>query len=397
MQDIEKFRIAEKIQFYRKKAKLTQDDLAKELSLSRTTITAIEKGERKLKASEILDFARILGISISELTHQPPLDLKNYKIQFRKYLHTQSYDQAEELGLEEFFGYIEKYIELERKTSYRRLTPDSAPIFDKQEYSLQKGSKILADRERQRLLLGLDPILSIRDLLERELGLLVFYVPIENSSITAGYIFNDDVGGCIFVNKKHSLEKRRFALAHEYAHYLADRKKISIDQEEERPDLRREDSEVFADLFASHFLMPDEKVKQMFESITNATQKFTELDIAHLAVYFGVSFEAMTRKLILLNFLPKGVYEFMKRNGVKFDQLTTPFKEKSPLHRSDRDRSDVYPYMYQKMVLELFKKEEISEGQLSYYLGLDRLAIRTLLEKEEVTTPGLDLLHLNLR
>lgn len=396
MQDIEKFRIAEKIQFYRKKAKLTQEELAKKLELTRTSVTAIEKGERNLKASEILNIAKILGISLSELTQPPPLDLKNYKVQFRKYINSQTYQSQEELGLEEFFGYIEKYIELERKIRYSR-TQNSAEEFDRQSYPLQEGAKLLAERERERLALGNDPVLSMRDLLERELGLLVFYIPMENSSITAGYIFNDEVGGCVFVNKKHSLEKRRFALAHEYAHFLADRKKISIDQDEERNDFRREESEVFADLFASHFLMPDEKVKQMFNGITNATQKFTELDIAHLAVYFGVSFEAITRKLIILSFLPKGVYEFMKRNGVKFDLLTKPIKDKSPLYDEDRDKSDTYPFMYQKMILELYKKEEISEGQLSYYLGLDRLAVRSWLETNELTSPHLDLLHLNLR
>ncbi|NCN08220.1 MAG: ImmA/IrrE family metallo-endopeptidase [Leptospira sp.] len=398
MLDIEKQRIAEKIQFYRKKAKLTQEDLAEKLNLSRTSVTAIEKGERNLKASEILRIAEVLGISVSELKQSSQVDLKNYKIQFRKYISSHAFKEEEEIVLEEFYGYIEKYIELERKIKYSRVSPESIQPFDREKYSLHEGAKTLAEKQRDSLSLGNDPILSMRKLLEQEIGLLVFYFPIEKSGITAGYIFNDDVGGCIFVNKKHSIEKRRFALAHEYAHFLADRRKMSIDEEGESKHAHKiEESDTFANLFASHFLMPDIKVKQMFDHIANSTQKFTELDIAYLAVYFGVSYEAITNKLVSLNLLPKGTYDFMKRNGIKFDSLTRPHKGKSPLHNEENESSATYPYMYQKMVMELYKLEQFSEGQVAYYLGLDRLSVRSLLESESMNSPHYDLLHVNMR
>lgn len=401
MQDIEKQRIAEKIQFYRKKVKLTQEELAEKLNLSRTSVTAIEKGERNLKASEILRIAEVLGISVSELRQIPQLDIKSYKIQFRKYISSHAFKEEEETVLEEFYGYIEKYIELERKIKYSRVSPESIQPFDREKYTLQEGARVLAEGERERLCLGNDPILSMRNLLEQEIGLLVFYFPIEKSSITAGYIFNDDVGGCVFVNKKHSIEKRRFALAHEYAHFLADRRKMSIDDDSESSRNNRiDESDTFANLFASHFLMPDGKVKQMFDHIANSTQKFTELDIAYLSVYFGVSFEAITNKLVSLKLLPKGTYDFMKRNGIKFDSLTRPYKEKSPLHNEDNEdneSSGTYPYMYQKMVMELYKLEQFSEGQVAYYLGLDRLSVRSLLESESMNSPHYDLLHVNMR
>jgi DNA-binding XRE family transcriptional regulator len=52
-------RVIEKIQFYRKRAKKTQEELANELNISRTILVAIEKGERKLRADELVKISQI--------------------------------------------------------------------------------------------------------------------------------------------------------------------------------------------------------------------------------------------------------------------------------------------------------------------------------------------------
>lgn len=391
MNSLQQLRIAEKIQYYRKKVNLTQEDLAKKLGLARTSVTAIEKGERKLKASEIIQVSEILNIPLLELTRESSFDPKEYKVQFRKMVGNNTNNEMEELAMEEFYGYCEKYSELQKRIIYSNFINSEVPEFSRQEYSLKEGAKKLAERERERLNLGTDPVSSLREILEMECGLLIFFAPNKNVKISGAYLFNEVIGGCIFINSSHPFERRRFTLAHEYAHFLADRKLISIDKDELfETRFRKEDSEKFADLFAVNFLMPEETVIKQFQNIAATTQRFTEVDIARLSVYFGTSFEAMTNRLISLELLPKGSYQLMLDHGVKPDTIKKQFSNTSVMYQNDN--TSIFPYNYRKMVIDLYKREELTEGEVSYYLGLNRLEVREFLEKEEVTTPYLDLL-----
>jgi Zn-dependent peptidase ImmA (M78 family) len=298
----------------------------------------------------------------------------------------------EELAMEEFYGYCEKYSELQEKIDYN-FNSSRVPEFPRQDYTLKDGAKRLAKRERERLNLGIDPISSLREILEMECGLLIFFVPNNNVKISGAYLFNEKIGGCIFVNSSHPFERRRFTLAHEYGHFLADRKLISSDKDDVfEIGTKKEESEKFADLFAVEFLMPEEIVIKQFENITEITQKFTEVDIAKLSVHFGTSFQAMTNRLIALKLLPQGSYKFMIDNGVKPDILKKQFSDKNPIYINDN--TSIFPYNYKKMVIDLYKKEELTEGEVSYYLDMNRLEVREFLEKEEVNTPHLDLLNI---
>lgn len=57
----------EKLKYYRKKCGLTQSEVARLLKTSTTVISQIELGNRKIKAEEIPVFAKIYGISLSDL------------------------------------------------------------------------------------------------------------------------------------------------------------------------------------------------------------------------------------------------------------------------------------------------------------------------------------------
>lgn len=67
--------IFERLKGYRKALGLSQDYVAKQIGVSRTTITAIECGERNVLASEVDMFARIYGVTVDEILHETkPVD-----------------------------------------------------------------------------------------------------------------------------------------------------------------------------------------------------------------------------------------------------------------------------------------------------------------------------------
>jgi len=79
MNEINKI-IGEKIQNYRKKNNLNQNDLAQMLSIKRPTLSKIESGERKLSALEIKEVAQVFNISTDELLgmkKEPEIKISN--------------------------------------------------------------------------------------------------------------------------------------------------------------------------------------------------------------------------------------------------------------------------------------------------------------------------------
>ncbi|MBC3901436.1 MAG: helix-turn-helix domain-containing protein [Firmicutes bacterium] len=62
--------IFERLKSYRKALGLSQDYVAKQIGVSRTTITAIECGERNVLANEVDIFSRIYGVTVDEILHE---------------------------------------------------------------------------------------------------------------------------------------------------------------------------------------------------------------------------------------------------------------------------------------------------------------------------------------
>lgn len=61
--------IHERLREYRKTLGLSQNYVAKQLGVARTTITAIESGERNILAEELDLFSNIYGVTVDEILH----------------------------------------------------------------------------------------------------------------------------------------------------------------------------------------------------------------------------------------------------------------------------------------------------------------------------------------
>src|SRR5262245_61749864 len=62
--------LGERIAAARKRRKLTQADFAEKLGVARTTVVAMEKGERRPTSAELIQAAEILGLSLNELLRE---------------------------------------------------------------------------------------------------------------------------------------------------------------------------------------------------------------------------------------------------------------------------------------------------------------------------------------
>jgi len=371
---------------------LTQEQAANIIDVARTTLLAIEKGERRVKAGELLKLTHAYGMHMADFLHSHP-NIEWSKPQFRgPTLRTEEEDALIAPYIASLERLATDYFELERITE--------APLVRKypQEYtignlSVREAAESIAVEERIRLGIGDGQIPILRDILEQDVGLRIFCYPLPDK-FSAIYLYDEQVGGCMAINKHHPEERRRWSLAHDYGHFLVHRKKPTISADDSYQ--RKPESERFADDFARYFLMPTNGVTRRFNDIRKSKETVTVADLCALASYYGVSVEAMTRRLEGLKLLPLGLWERLQARGLKVRDAQKQLGLEPLLARDQK-----LPVRYLYLAIDAFDQKLISEGILMRFLDTDRLhaglVAETLRQQEvsggNVTSMSLDETH----
>jgi Zn-dependent peptidase ImmA (M78 family) len=385
--------LGRRLQAARKARGLTQEEVARHLEVSRTTVTAMEKGDRPVKPEELATLARLYGRTINVLVSRREAT-EPFSVQFRATLQPQQYEETEiEPHIFEFQRLCEDYLELERLVG-ASLRTSYPPPYQADFARPEQAAEDVANRERQRLGLGDAPILNLRETLETDVGLRIFYMELP-SRVAAMFAYSEELGGCIAVNRKHPPERRRLSLGHDFGHFLTDRfrPEVAILDRYERVPAR----ERFAETFGSAFLLPGTGLSRRFNDLHGARSgKITPADLCTLAHYFFVSFEVLTRRLEELDLVPSGTWARLKELGFRVEEA------KTLLRLPEHEPSDhVLPTRYQYLAAEAFARGDLTEGQLARLLRTDRVAARRLIyglghragisEEGEVTLESLDL------
>lgn len=358
------------LQEARKARGLTQQEVADYLGVARTTVTAIEKGERRIQPDELLRLAALSGRSVHELLRQRE-PLTDFTIQFRTSLQQQGLESPDTAAvIAELQRLSEDYLELEALRD-APLPHRYPPPYEISNIPVEQAAEDVATAERNRLGLGDGAISNLRDILENDVGLRIFCLKMP-SKVAALFAYSDRVGGCIALNVGHPLERQRWSLAHEYAHFLTRRYQAEITV---LAAYRRvPESERFADAFAKFFLMPSAALSRRFNELKRARQgAVTPADLVKLADFYMVSFEALVRHLDSLRLLPAGTYEDLIDRGFKVREAQR-ILELAP-HASS---CELLPLRYRLLAAEAYQKGQITEGQFARFLRLDRLAAREL-------------------
>ena len=387
---IDMSRLGELLQQARKKCGVTQADAAKIIDAARTTIVAIEKGERRLKPNELIKLARAYGRSISDFVQSRPI-IQPFEVQFRA-AYRRNEDEEEQINpsishLEEL---CRNYLELEEIMDAP--LPQNYP----QEYQvsnmpLEATAESIAIAERQRLGLGDSPIAHLRDILEQSVGLRIFYIKMP-SKYSEVYSFDEKLGGCMAINANHPEERRRWSLAHGYLHFLAHRRKPVVDFDGQYQ--RLPESERLAEAFPKYFLMPTSSLLKQFNDMHRSHGKFTPTNLFTLAHYYGVSVSALVYRLEDLELLPSGTWDRLRDRGLKVRKVQQELGLEAIMQRTD-----VTPIHYQHLAIEALDQGLITEGRFANFLDVDRLEARRLAEVLREHSSGTleDITHLDLR
>lgn len=145
-----------RLQEARKSRGLTQQSVADEMEVARTTVVAIEKGERRLTPHELIKLAALYGRSVSDFVSRQFV-VEAYVPQFRAALgvaesHESGLEEASELQV-----LAENYVELERILGMSM--PKAYPhTYSESGASAEQVAEEIATNERNRLGIGDGPL-----------------------------------------------------------------------------------------------------------------------------------------------------------------------------------------------------------------------------------------------
>jgi XRE family transcriptional regulator, fatty acid utilization regulator len=240
--------IGARIKALREEHRLSQDDLARIFGFKdRQTVSAIETGERRLSAEELLIAIEKLGASLDYFTN-PFLLVGEGKFSWRQ----SNVGLAQLTAFERMAG---RWI-----AANRRLAPEvgrAAPNLRQAlkltarstfEDAMAAGERFASDFE-----LGDVPAKSLAELMERRLGILVLMVDaIDRVSAAACRLPDLDA---VVINRHEGVGRRHFDLAHELFHILT-WDAMPPEHVEEASEIGKGRVEQLANNFASSLLMP---------------------------------------------------------------------------------------------------------------------------------------------
>lgn len=362
--------LGERLQEARRARGLTQEDVAERLGVARTTVTALEKGTRRVRPDELIRLAELYGRSVNELLRERPRT-PDMVVQFRAVI---SQDDPSVLqAVDRFKRHCDNYLFLETLCEAGR-QPSLPEPYDVGGLPAERAGEYVARAERNRLGLGDGPIGDLRELLEDVYGLRVFFLGLPHR-ISGLFAFTYELGGCVAVNGGQPPERQRWSLSHELGHYLTNRFQADVLLGDEP--LTGSRHERVADSFARHFLLPGPAVERRFDEVYRARGgAVTPADLIGMADFFGVSFQALIFRLEGLRRLPAGTWKRLHRRGFKVREaralLDLPVREA---------RGDRFPRRYLILAAIAFARGVITEGQLAEILDTDRLSAREVLAR----------------
>lgn len=372
LKSIDNKQLGKKLQHLRNARGLTQQEVADRLAIARTTLTAIEKGERLIRSDELTDLSKLYNEPVNRLLRQDA-NTEPFAVQFRAAL-VQTDESELELSIQEFQKLCEDYHHLEQLTA-TPLPRKYPPEYVINNLDPLRRAEDISSLERNRLGLGDSVITNLKNILENEIGIRIFGMPLP-SRVAGLLAFTEQLGACIATNTKHPKDRQLMSSIHEYAHFLTTRLKADVVILRTNP--RMSAIERFADAFARFFLMPSSDLQRRFHEIKNIKDgNVTAADLLALADFYSVSFQALILRLEELRLLRPGTWDRLMNEDFQVRKAQEMLGIRSKPGGSQFE----LPYRYQALAVQAYDGGDISEGQLARLLRTDRVRAREIVEQ----------------
>lgn len=358
----------------RKGRRKTQEEVAAAAGLSRGAFRKIEKGRVVPKIENLRAIAHALDVPMRDLVTPAP---RLQRVRFRSLKRLKSRDQV----LVAVGRWLHDFNELEE------LLGEKGPhqlgeLWDQVGELRAEGVEAVAAAAREHFgLSGREPVHDICGLLESR-GVKVHSVQVANDAFLGLSVAEEDGGPAVVVNtwERLAVEHWIYSAVHELGHLLLHIGAYDVGQEEED-----QDEERAAEVFASHFLMPDEvfwrewrdtaglalldrvlKVKRVFRVswrtvLYRVSEQLPKEDRAALWMRMHVEYKRRHGRKLLKLTEPNGVAERVFRTPI----IAGPGTEPARLERHDFQDDRLA-----RLVRRGVEQEAITLGRGAELLGL---------------------------
>jgi XRE family transcriptional regulator, fatty acid utilization regulator len=341
----------------------TQLRLAQALGFASSQIvSSIEKGERELKAAEVLKVAKIFHVSVETLIRgeMEPCG----PVQWRD----KSPNADKEIELK-FLERARRYARLEEWCNW-------GPPRELESLHIAVGSSFAntkreAEKIRRILDLGGRPALSLAKTLEEDYGVKIFYDDL--GDIGAGMSARGDFGSAVLLNSSNPAWRRNFSLGHELFHLVA------IDQDSVNS---ADIAEKLANCFSSHLLLPTQSLDELIEPrVSNGKLAYRAL--IEVAREFCVSSEALLWRLSDQRRIDRTDVQRLLQDSTfrAMDRASFPRESRPPSPLPDR---------YKRLALSAYERGKLGVARLAEFLESNIVDVAEDVATVEVTADELD-------
>jgi Zn-dependent peptidase ImmA (M78 family)/DNA-binding XRE family transcriptional regulator len=347
----------------------SQADTAQRVGISRIAYANLEGGKANPRSETLYALAEALEVPVERLL-QEVRPLTNVRFRSNKKLKTREQILCDVERWLRGYSDVEKALGEPRKdTSILRVS-----IKDPKEaaYAIRRASKISME----------EPIRNIVGLLEEHMGIKVLLIPTESDGFFGLSIGERDGGPAIVVNTgdRISVERWIFSAAHELGHLVLHMGAFDVSQQAEE---KKEEDE--ANLFAAHFLMPDD----LFNKEWNQRKGATLFDVVmNIKRYLKVSYATVLYRLsendpdVWRKFYSqyskrtgKSLIRGTEPSGLKCSDFCSVLASEEPEHLR---ASDLLQTRLATLVRKAVETKKITMSKAAEVLGLDIAQMREM-------------------
>lgn len=203
------------------------------------------------------------------------------------------------------------------------------------------------------------------------LGILVFQSGTVSTNEMRGFSINEATLSIIVVNRKDSYPGRIFSLFHELTHVLLRTSGLCDIDPDIAQSSEEQKFEIFCNQVAADVLMPEQEFRDSVSRILKGNQVsgFSDGTISRLSDEFGVSREAVVRRLLTLNLVNNAFYQ-IKRNQYIQELANRPTKKGGRGMPPARNLISLAGKPYVRIVFRAINSNRITINDASGYLNV---------------------------
>jgi Zn-dependent peptidase ImmA (M78 family)/transcriptional regulator with XRE-family HTH domain len=314
MKAVSQHELGERVADARRRRGWTQGELAPRVGLTQTSVSRIETGVRAVSSLELAELAEVLGVSVLDLLRGGQRPMLAMAARLGHFRDPGAVDRA--LRRAEALIRLDELLD-----SVLGPSPPGGAAPPEAEAAVEPAAvrpgevgrgpavdqgRRLAGQVRQALRLGDGPLGPLPEVLEERLRLDVDFSPLPEA--VDGLCVSVGERALVLVGSSKPSSRQRFTLAHELAHYLVD--DLDPLYVDERGVRARSVTEMRANAFAAHLLMPEPGVRAVIDGFTDDAER-----AVRVALTFGTSVSAAAYQLGNLGLLPDSIRNRLTQAG----------------------------------------------------------------------------------